>query len=81
MFGISMVPATVFIFYGAKDLEPKRFIDFEEGDEGIKTATLVTWVNWMYAGFLSLGSLAGEASDPAKAYPTVVSKKAQNFDL
>lgn len=80
MFAISMIPATVFIVYGAKDLEPKRFIDFEEGDEGIETATLVTWVNWMYAGFLSLGSLAGEASNPAQAYPTVVREKAPVFD-
>lgn len=73
-FVISMVPATVFIVYGSKDLEPARFVDVDIREEagGVDAATLVTWVNWMFAGFLSLGSLAGEVSDPSKAYPTVV---------
>ena len=74
LFLVSMAPATVFIVYGAKDLEPARFVDVDIREEvgGVDAATLVTWTNWLFTGFISLGSLAGEAADPAKTYPTLV---------
>jgi len=46
------------------------------GDEGEEEAVdwplLLSWVLWLYSGFSSLGSLAGEVAAPQRTYPRAI---------
>ena len=42
------------------------------GCEGLDLSLLVSYVLWLYSGFMSLGTLAGELADPVRAYWTAL---------
>ena len=46
--------------------------DSDFGCEGMDLALLISFIMWLYAGFLSLGSLAGELDDPQGSYNTAL---------
>jgi len=39
----------------------------------VKGPLLISWMLWLYSGFFSLGSLAGEVENPKKTFPKLVS--------
>lgn len=43
------------------------------GCEGLDLSLLISFIMWLYAGFLSLGSLAGELEDPQGSYNMALS--------
>ena len=74
-FVVSLLPSTYFMIYGSTvKLEPAEWVVTDTSDDvgGYKPATLFSWVTWLYCGFNSLGSLAGEVKDPGRTYPIVV---------
>jgi amino acid transporter len=46
--------------------------DSDFGCEGMDLSLLISFIMWLYAGFLSLGSLAGELDDPQGSYNTAL---------
>ena len=46
----------------------------EDGEScgGLNLSLLLSYIMWLYSGFISLGSLAGELQDPVKAYWTAL---------
>eukprot|EP00041_Stephanoeca_diplocostata_P011130 m.180609 g.180609 ORF g.180609 m.180609 type:complete len:581 (-) comp18426_c0_seq1:220-1962(-) len=71
-FVLSILPTMIYMLYGAKELKWDNLTVTAEGDQGLDISLLISWVLWLYAGFLSLGSLAGEVMTPSKTYPKVI---------
>jgi len=42
--------------------------DSAPGCEGLNLSLLLSYIMWLYSGFVSLGSLAGELEDPVRSY-------------
>eukprot|EP00035_Acanthoeca_spectabilis_P013931 m.262989 g.262989 ORF g.262989 m.262989 type:complete len:293 (-) comp16007_c0_seq18:3105-3983(-) len=63
-FVISMMPSTIFMVYGSKNLQWSALTGTDTSAEvgGFHAVTLFSWVSWLYCGFNSLGALAGEVS-------------------
>lgn len=79
LFAVSMIPATIYMVYGAKDLNSQKWMDTNttvSGNgasvEGMDEAMLLSWIVWLYSGFASLGALAGETVNPKRSYPIVI---------
>eukprot|EP00041_Stephanoeca_diplocostata_P025384 m.662132 g.662132 ORF g.662132 m.662132 type:complete len:615 (-) comp22738_c0_seq21:2500-4344(-) len=71
-FFLSLMPTLIYMIYGSKELQWGHLTTVDAGDEGINKSLLISWVLWLYVGFLSLGALAGEVIDPSKSYPKVI---------
>jgi hypothetical protein len=69
-----MLPATIYVVYGAKEFRTREWTDMDVSEEagGLDVAMLLSWIIWLYSGFGSLGALAGEIKDPSKSYPVVI---------
>lgn len=63
-FVMSMMPSTIFMVYGSKNLQWSALTGTDTSAEvgGFHAVTLFSWVSWLYCGFNSLGALAGEVS-------------------
>ena len=68
-FVASLVPCLLFAMIGLPrvDLAP-----LADTDGAIDFALLVSWTVWLYSGFSSLGTMAGEVANPQLTYPAVV---------
>jgi amino acid transporter len=47
-------------------------VDDGESCGGLNLSLLLSYIMWLYSGFISLGSLAGELADPVRAYWTAL---------
>lgn len=74
LFVMSVIPITIFVLVGAKDLEPSTWIDTDTSEEagGMSMNLLISYVIWTFSGFTALGSLAGETKNPGRSYPIVI---------
>jgi len=63
------MPFVLFIGFGSPRLEPKKWI---EADGEIKWPLFLSFVLWMYSGFINLGSLAGEVKNPKRTFPLTI---------
>lgn len=62
---VSLAPTLIFTAYGLPELKPYRCLQSEgEAD----WALLVSWILWLYCGFFSLGTLAGELENPRRTF-------------
>lgn len=70
---LSLVPSIIYVFYGFKVMKPKEWIntDYIPGQE-INWSLFFSWILWLYCGFFSLGSLAGEVSGPKSTFLVVI---------
>lgn len=69
VFFLSLFPSLLFIAIGL----PRLRFDVLTSTEGeYDWALLVSWALWLYSGFSSLGSMAGEVDSPKRVYPCVV---------
>jgi len=62
---VSLAPTLVFVFIGLPELEPRRCL-VSEGE--LDSSLLVSWILWLYCGFFSLGTLAGELDSPRRTF-------------
>mmetsp|Transcript_25278 Transcript_25278/g.69638 ORF Transcript_25278/g.69638 Transcript_25278/m.69638 type:complete len:425 (+) Transcript_25278:662-1936(+) len=62
---VSLAPTLVFVFMGMPKLEPRRCL-VSEGE--LDSSLLVSWILWLYCGFFSLGTLAGELDNPRRTF-------------
>ena len=69
VFVLSLAPSLIFIALGLGSLEPGA-ITATSGDTD--WALLTSWAIWLYSGFTSLGTMAGEVDRPSCVYPCVV---------
>ena len=60
---LSLLPTLIFTAYGLPELKPARLLQ-TEGD--VDWTLLVSWILWLYCGFFSLGTLAGEVEQPRR---------------
>eukprot|EP00047_Mylnosiga_fluctuans_P008401 m.7106 g.7106 ORF g.7106 m.7106 type:complete len:548 (+) comp2165_c0_seq2:144-1787(+) len=67
---ISIFPSLVYMLWGMAYLEPHTWTI----SEGVETnwSLLISWLLWLYSGFFSLGSLAGEVDRPKYTFPRVI---------
>jgi len=74
LFVVSMLPATIYIVYGTKELRAREWTDTDVTEDagGLDEAMLLSWIIWLFSGFSSLGALAGEIKEPSKSYPIVI---------
>lgn len=72
-FIVSLLPVLIYSFAGSKDIDFRELkeSDTSEAAGGIDWSLLSSWVLWLYSGFFSLGSLAGEVREPQRNYPIV----------
>lgn len=70
---IAIIPVLVFVGCGLSTLDGPALTNSDTSDEvgGYDPALLTSWVLWLYSGFFSLGSLAGEVDNPRRVYPIV----------
>ena len=62
---MSLLPTIVFTVYGLPEVKPSRcWVDQGEVDWSL----LVSWILWLYCGFFSLGTMAGELEDPRRTF-------------
>jgi len=62
---VSLAPTLVFVFMGVPQLEPSKIL-VSEGE--LDSTLLVSWILWLYCGFFSLGTLAGELERPRHTF-------------
>jgi len=62
---VSLAPTLIFTFYGLPELKPLRCLQ-SEGE--VDWSLLVSWILWLYCGFFSLGTLAGELERPRETF-------------
>ena len=62
---LSLLPTIIFTVYGLPELKPARLMQ-TEGD--VDWSLLVSWILWLYCGFFSLGTLAGELEQPRRTF-------------
>ena len=62
---LSLLPTLIFTVYGLPELKPTRLVQVE-GD--VDWSLLVSWILWLYCGFFSLGTLAGELEQPRRTF-------------
>lgn len=69
-FVLSLLPCLAFIAIGLPRVDPAAVV----ATGGVPTdwALLLSWALWLYSGFSSLGSMAGEVERPNRTYPIVV---------
>ena len=74
LFLVSILPFSIYILYGVKELDPIQWFDYNTTEDagGIDEPMLFSWTMWLYSGFFSIGALAGETVDPARAYPLII---------
>lgn len=59
-FVLSIVPTMIYMLYGAKKLKWDNLTVMDEGEQGLDISLLISWVLWLYAGFLRcVSSLIG----------------------
>jgi len=69
VFFLSLFPSLLFIAIGLGRVQ----LDVLASLEGeYDWALLISWALWLYSGFSSLGSMAGEVQSPKSVYPAVV---------
>ena len=72
---MSLLPTIVFTAYGLPEVKPSRCWPTSR-----PTGRSVSWILWLYCGFFSLGTLAGELEQPRRTllvalailFPTVL---------
>jgi amino acid transporter len=62
---LSLLPTLVFTVYGLPELKPSRCMQ-AQGE--VDWSLLVSWILWLYCGFFSLGTLAGELEQPRRTF-------------
>lgn len=62
---VSLAPTLVFMVIGLPQLRPEVMFH-TEGD--VDWSLLVSWTLWLYCGFFSLGTLAGELKNPSRTF-------------
>lgn len=70
---VSIVPSVIFMLDGFKKIDShatETWINMDTSEQagGIDIPLLLGWSIWVYTGFFSLGSLAGEVKDPSRTY-------------
>jgi len=68
-FVVSLVPCLAFTAIGLPSLDLEVVLSMEGRTDW---ALLLSWALWLYSGFSSLGSMAGEVARPQRTYPVVV---------
>jgi len=62
---VSLAPTVLFVAIGMPRLEPERTL-VAHGE--LDSSLLVSWILWLYCGFFSLGTLAGELEQPRRTF-------------
>jgi amino acid transporter len=62
---VSLAPTLVFMFLGMPTVSVERCL-VSQGD--VDWTLLVSWILWLYCGFFSLGTLAGELENPRRTF-------------
>jgi amino acid transporter len=70
-FVVSLMPCLLFIFMGLPALRFEVILSLN--GPPADWALLASWALWLYSGFASLGSMAGEIDRPRRTYPAVIS--------
>jgi len=65
---VSFVPTVIYMLVGIPKLETKELVE-RTGE--VDWPLLLSWMLWLYSGFFSMGSLAGQVRDPQKTYVKV----------
>lgn len=68
-FAVAIFPCLAFTALGLPHLRPAPLLSLSGPTDG---ALLLSWSLWLYSGFSSLASLAGEVAQPRRTYPTVL---------
>ena len=68
-FVLSLLPCLLFSGFGLHIISPTTILS---SSGPIDWALLLSWAVWLYSGFSSLGSMAGEVENPRRTYPLVV---------
>jgi amino acid transporter len=68
-FVVAVFPCLAFTVLGLPRLRPTPLRSISGPTDG---ALLLSWSLWLYSGFSSLGSVAGEVAKPRRTYPVVV---------
>lgn len=66
IFIVTLMPCVVFIVSALPSLDPAAFTRTDGAP--VDLALLISWTLWLYSGFSSLGTIAGEAKSPTKTY-------------
>eukprot|EP00048_Salpingoeca_helianthica_P000768 m.43866 g.43866 ORF g.43866 m.43866 type:complete len:541 (+) comp10840_c0_seq2:235-1857(+) len=69
---LSISPSLIYMIWGLAYLEPKTWVVTESPELETDYSMLVSWLLWLYSGFFSLGSLAGEVDRPTYTFPRVI---------
>ena len=64
-FGASLLPCVLFVALGLPRLSAAE-LGVTAG--AVEPGALLSWVIWLYSGFTSLGSMAGEVAEPELTY-------------
>lgn len=67
---MSIFPSLIYMLWGMAYLEPASWA-ITSGVE-MDWSMFISWLLWLYSGFFSLGSLAGEVEKPTYTFPRVV---------
>lgn len=71
---LSLLPTFIYIFWGFTIEKPELWVrtEFLQPDSEPDWPLLVSWVLWLYAGFFSVGAVAGEVQNPKRTFPLVL---------
>lgn len=64
---LSLMPSLLFLAFGLQHIDFRVLTRKDDGPE-TNWDDLLTWVMWLYAGVLSMGSVASEVDNPAVGY-------------
>lgn len=67
---LSICPSLIYMLWGLGYLHPSSWV-ISEGVP-IDWSGLISWLLWLYSGFFSLGTLAGEVDKPTYTFPRVI---------
>lgn len=71
LFVLTLLPCVVLVVFGLPHLSIDAIIT-ERSTAPPDWALLLSWGIWLYSGFVSLGSIAGETKDPRNTYVATV---------
>jgi amino acid transporter len=70
IFVFTLSPCLIFIGFGLPKLNPEAFTQTDNAP--VNYALMLSWVIWLYSGFSSLGTIAGECDQPHVTYTRTI---------
>lgn len=71
---LSLIPCALYICWGFTVQMPSRWTSttFFNADAEVDFSLLISWLLWLYSGFVSVGTVAGEVQRPTRTFPIVM---------